>query len=116
MVKTGGAKPNFFVVRLQVMFASSYVFQPKPPALKRRYQRIIGREAVSRFGNPDFIFHCSKGSDSYRRVPLVTEIKTGRPVLSGYAFIGEWIAAEWEKRVRNKSRLAPGTTTGLPWK
>ena len=116
MVKTGRAKPNFFVVRLQVMFASSYVFQPKPPALKGRSQRTIGREAVSRFGNPDFIFHCSKGGDPYRRVPLVTEIKTGRPVLSGYAFIGEWIAAEWEKWVNDESRLAPGTAIGVPWK
>ena len=96
MVKAGGAKPNN-AVRLQVMFSPEYVFKPRPSALKGRSQRTKGQQAVCRFGDLNVLSFCSSGGDPYRRVPLVVERDSGRTVVSGYAFIGEWIRNEWEK-------------------
>ena len=108
--------PNF-AVRIGSMLVSSYVFQPpglRP--LKGRSQKATFNEVVKLFGDPDFIFFCSKGGDPYRRVPLVVERETGHPVISGYAFIGEWIFKKWEKWLKDDSRLAPGMANGIPWK
>ena len=115
MVKAGGAKPNN-VVRLQVMFSPDYVFKPRPSALKGRSQRTKGQQAVCLFGDPNVLFFFSSGGDPYRRVPLVVERDSGRTVVSGYAFIGEWIRNEWEKWICDESRLQPGEKVGVPWK
>ncbi len=98
------------------MFTSSYVFQPRPSALKGRSQRSKGYKAVSLFGKPGFIFIYSTSGDPYHWEPLVVELETNRPEISGYAFIGEWIAKEHEKWLKDDSRLALGTATGVPWK
>ena len=108
--------PNF-VVRHGFMFDSSYVFQrPASRSPKGRYQKAIGKEALEFFGSSEHAFLQIKGVDPFRRVPLVIELETGHPVVSGYAFIGDWLAHRIEKRINHKSRLAPGMATGVPWK
>ena len=99
-----GPKPNP-VVRLQVMFDSSYVFRPtRPKRPKGRAQKAIGKKALALFGNSNLAPCSSLGGDPYRRMPLVMEVDTFRPVLIGPAFMGKWIMNEWMKMQNNKSQ------------